>query len=144
MCTVHELVRRYPMVAFHQESQRLAVGDRKGPLYIYDLISATRWFTLEGHRAGVAAVAFSGDGKILASYSLEESKVYLWKISSSFFGILGSTSSCYKSVTVSPPQKTITPTLLLESTRILWMNTRDFMLVRTWEDETLANFKITI
>lgn len=102
---VHELVLRFPMVAFHQESQRLAVGDKKGPIYIYDLISATRWFTLEGHKTPLSALSFSGDGKVLASYSIPESRVALWKISSSFFGILGSNTSCYKTVPVSPTHR---------------------------------------
>eukprot|EP01127_Copromyxa_protea_P016860 TRINITY_DN508_c0_g1_i7.p1 TRINITY_DN508_c0_g1~~TRINITY_DN508_c0_g1_i7.p1 ORF type:complete len:502 (+),score=81.33 TRINITY_DN508_c0_g1_i7:2702-4207(+) len=132
---VHELVLRFPMVAFHQESQRLAVGDKKGPLYIYDLISATRWYTLEGHKAQVSALAFSGDGKILASYAIAESRVALWKISNSFFGILGASSSCYKAVVVSPTHRAITTALLLEATKMQWIGPRDFLLIRTWEEE---------
>jgi len=130
---VHELVRKYPMVAFHH-TQRLAVGDRKGPLLIYDLISATRWFTLEGHKHSISAVAFSDDGKVVASYSVAESCVKLWKQSTSFFGILGSNTSCYRSISVSPLRKQLTEAALRESVRLQWLSTK-FILFRTWDED---------
>lgn len=41
------LVKHFPMVSFHQPTQRLAVGTVKGALLIYDLKTATRWHVLE-------------------------------------------------------------------------------------------------
>jgi len=93
---VHELVRRYPMIAFHQHSQRLAIGTKEGAIMIYDLISATRWFSLEGHKNEISAVAFEGAGEYLASYSIDDANVKIWRTAPSFFGILGSNPTCAK------------------------------------------------
>jgi WD repeat-containing protein 7 len=84
---VHDLVMRYPMVSFDQEEQRLAVGTKDGPIFIYDLNSATRWHVLEGHKLQVSALSFNENGKMMASYSVEESCVKLWKTSQSFLGV---------------------------------------------------------
>jgi len=131
---VHELVRKFPMIAFHQETQRLGVGDRKGPLLIYDLISATRWYTLESHKNSISALAFSDDGKVVASYSIAESAVKLWRTTNSFFGILGSTFANYKTIHVSPLRKQLNEASLRESVRLQWLQTK-FMLFRTWDDD---------
>ena len=40
---LRELVKRYPMMTFHQETQRLAVGTSDGVVLIYDLRTATKW-----------------------------------------------------------------------------------------------------
>lgn len=42
-----ELVRIFPMVAFHAATQRLAVGTTNGLIIIYDLRTATRIAVLE-------------------------------------------------------------------------------------------------
>lgn len=84
---VHDLVIRYPMVSFDQEEQRLAVGTKDGPIFIYDLNSATRWHVLEGHKSAVSALSFNENGKMMASYSVEEAQVKLWKTSQSLFGV---------------------------------------------------------
>lgn len=136
---VHELVRRYPMIAFHQQSQRLAVGTQETEgqgeaIYIYDLISATRWYTLEGHKSSVAAVAFSNDGKEIASYAVDDAQVKLWKTSSSFFGILGSNTSCYKTIKVSSAARAISPLTLLEGVKLQWLASKKLVLLRSWED----------
>lgn len=44
---LHALVKQYPMVTFHQETQRLAVGTQDKVIVIYDLKTATRWHVLE-------------------------------------------------------------------------------------------------
>jgi hypothetical protein len=44
---LHALVKQYPMVSFHQETQRLAVGTQDSVIVIYDLKTATRWHVLE-------------------------------------------------------------------------------------------------
>ena len=68
---LHELVKRYPMVSFHQETQRYAVGTVEAAIIIYDLRTATKWRILSGHTHPVAAVAFVHGGEVLASYSAE-------------------------------------------------------------------------
>ena len=44
---LRELVKRYPMMAFHQGTQRLAVGTTDGVVLIYDLRTATKWRILQ-------------------------------------------------------------------------------------------------
>ncbi|KAJ3216157.1 hypothetical protein HDU67_009884 [Dinochytrium kinnereticum] len=83
-----ELVRIFPSVAFHHGSQRLANGTSDGAVVVYDLKTATRIQILEGHQKPVAAVAFSADGRLIATFSLEENSVRLWQTSASFFNSL--------------------------------------------------------
>lgn len=44
---LHELVKRFPSIAFHGGSQKLAIGTLEGAAIIYDLRTATRWHILE-------------------------------------------------------------------------------------------------
>ncbi|KAL7749630.1 hypothetical protein RI367_004856 [Sorochytrium milnesiophthora] len=90
---LYELVKRYPFVAFHGGTQRLAIGTLEGSTILYDLKTATRWQVLEGHTGAVSAVCFSGDGKHMASYSTNEGNVRFWQPSTGFFGALASTIS---------------------------------------------------
>ncbi|KAJ3106164.1 hypothetical protein HDU97_006981 [Phlyctochytrium planicorne] len=83
-----ELVRIFPNIAFHHGSQRLANGTSDGVVIVYDLKTATRIQILEGHSKAVSAVAFSNDGKLIATFSLEENSVRLWQTSASFFNSL--------------------------------------------------------
>jgi WD40 repeat protein len=103
VATIHVNLQKYPMVSFHQESQRLAVGTNENVIIIYDLKTATRWHVLEGHKNSVSAVAFNDNGKALSSYSIMETSVRIWQTGTSFFGILGSQPQCVKNFSVSKP-----------------------------------------
>ena len=101
---LRELFRRYPQVAFHQLTQRLAVGTTEGVIIIYDLRTATKWRILQGHEAQVSALAFSASGEHVASVSMAERSLRWWLAGShSFFSFLGLTGSCLHTSTVSPP-----------------------------------------
>lgn len=63
------MVKNFPMIAFHHESQRLAVGTITGAIAIYDVRTSQRQRILEGHAAPVLAVEFDSRGNHLASYS---------------------------------------------------------------------------
>lgn len=53
---LHELVKQYPMVSFHQESQRYAVGTLSSVIVIFDLRTATKVrTTAEALLVGAAA-----------------------------------------------------------------------------------------
>lgn len=95
---LHELVQTFPMVAFHQQSQKFAVGTGDGLVVIYDLRTATKWRILEGHTSAVAALAFSLDGSQLGSYSAHDCSIRLWQCSPTGFlgGILGTSGRCLK------------------------------------------------
>ena len=50
---IAELIKAYPNVTFHQETQRLAVGSHEGMLLIYDVRTGTRLMSLEGSLPGM-------------------------------------------------------------------------------------------
>jgi WD40 repeat protein len=69
-------------LAFSPDSKTLAVGRRSwqdgpGTVEIWDMASHTRRDTFRGHLGSVTALAFSSDGKLLASGSLDKT-VVLW------------------------------------------------------------------
>ena len=85
---IAELVKAYPTIDFHAKTQRLAVGLSDGNIIIYDLRTATKIFVLVGHVKPVHAVSFSSDGKLIATYSVDENCVKIWQPSSGFLGTL--------------------------------------------------------
>merc|ERR1711969_534045 len=106
---LHEIVRRYPMVAFHQQTQRFAVGTVEAVIVIYDLRTATKWRILEGHRAALSSLEFTESGSKLASYSARECCVCSWQAGSSGFfgGLLSIQGRCLRRVelpTLPPPR----------------------------------------
>jgi WD40 repeat protein len=80
------LVSTYPMVSFHQQTQRMALGTPHSNVIIYDLKAATKWHVLEGHSGAVAAVSFSDNGRFIASYSYADKTVRVWSTATSFLG----------------------------------------------------------
>eukprot|EP00439_Symbiodinium_sp_Y106_P020409 s5587_g2.t1 len=84
---LHELVGNFPMVDFHQESQKIAVGSSDGLILVYDLRTATKWRVFEGHGGFISAAAFSADGGKLASYSSQDCSVRVWQMGTG--GLLG-------------------------------------------------------
>jgi len=90
---LHDLVKRFPMVAFHQETQRLACGTMAGRIVLYDLRTATKWRILESSdcTGSISVVTFNNDGSLLASYSAEDACISTWTAGSGGFlgGILG-------------------------------------------------------
>eukprot|EP01071_Lankesteria_metandrocarpae_P008372 Lankesteria_metandrocarpae@DN4946_c1_g2_i3.p1 len=91
---LYQLVKVFPMVTFHQLTQRFAVGTTDGFIVLYDLRTAAKWRVLKtepatrgGRVSGVTAVAFSEDGLYLGSYSAEDCVFRHWQCSGSgFFG----------------------------------------------------------
>jgi len=49
-------------------------------IIIYDLRTAVKLKTLEGHNAPVSCLAFSSSGKYLASFSYKEGSLRIWKV----------------------------------------------------------------
>ncbi|KAJ3043809.1 hypothetical protein HDV00_004217 [Rhizophlyctis rosea] len=85
-----ELVKMYPNVAFHHGLQRLSVGTVEGVIVVYDLRTATKVQVMEGHKRPVMAVSFSPDGRLIASFSLEDNQVQIWQPTSGFLGTIAS------------------------------------------------------
>jgi WD40 repeat protein len=77
------------MISFDESTQRLAVGNKQGVIFVYDLASATRLHTLESHsEKPVTAMTFGENGKLLASYCFELSEIKVWRVGTVLFGIL--------------------------------------------------------
>jgi WD40 repeat protein len=98
------MVKMFPMVAFHHESQRLAVGTHDGPIAIYDVRTSAKWKILEGHTGNVTCLTFDSKGNILASYSAVDNTIRLWKVGNTgfFSTIMGGTGKCSKEVKLQP------------------------------------------
>lgn len=133
---INDLVKKYPMIDFHGESQRLVVGDVNGQIMIFDLTSATRFFLLEGNVC-ISAVAFSRNGKILASYCVEEGVVKLWRQADSFpfLNWFASSMTCYTSVRLAIPPKPLTSIMLLENIKL---QAHDTAFVLTYDQNSLS------
>ena len=94
------MVKIFPMVAFHYDTQRLAVGTHDGPIGIYDVRTSAKWKILEGHTKNVTCLCFDSKGNYLASYSAVDLTLKLWKVgNTSFFAtIMGGTGRFAKQI----------------------------------------------
>lgn len=98
------MVKSFPMIAFHHETQRLAVGTPQGPIAIYDVRTSARWKVLEGHTHNINCVEFDQRGNILASYSSQELTLRLWKVSNTgfFTTLIGTSGKSLKEIQIQP------------------------------------------
>lgn len=95
---LHHLVRRFPMIDFHKDTQRLAIGTMEAVILIYDLRTATKWRVLDGHASAISALGFRADGQILVSYAARDGSVRWWNSGNAglFGGMLKMQQSCLK------------------------------------------------
>lgn len=98
------MVRSFTMIAFHHETQRLAVGTPNGPIAIYDVRTSAKWKILEGHQKNVICVEFDPKGNLLASYSAIDLTLRLWRVGNSgfFSAIMGGTGKSIKDFKLDP------------------------------------------
>jgi WD40 repeat protein len=81
------LIINYPMIAFHSNMQKLAVGSVDGKIFIYDMSTGSMWKNLNAHNSQVSAVIFDSSGNSIISYSAQEHLLKCWKIGlTNFFG----------------------------------------------------------
>lgn len=101
---LHNIVKKFSMVSFHKESQRIGVGTIESSIIIYDLRTATKWRVLEGHTSPVNALCFTLDGKLLLSYSSGDCSVRQWPTGSTgiFGGLLSVQSHASKVYSLAP------------------------------------------
>ena len=98
------MVKLFPMVAFHHDSQRLAVGTHDGPIAIYDVRTSAKWKILEGHTGNVTCLGFDSRGNLLASYSAVDQTLRLWKVGNTgfFSTIMGGTGKPSNQIALRP------------------------------------------
>ena len=73
------MVEIYPMVSFHQEKQKLAIGANDGTVVIYDMRTATKWQLFEAHpKSPIHALSFSPNGQMLCTFSATEKTCKVW------------------------------------------------------------------
>ncbi|KAI8801576.1 hypothetical protein BJ742DRAFT_684998 [Cladochytrium replicatum] len=152
-----EIVRTFPNISFHGPSQRMAVGTPEGFGIIYDLRTAMRVQVLEGHSRPITALSFSPDGKLLASFSLEENCVHFYQPTVGFLGSLvgalnqvrasstsgpgsqstsgaatqgpfGSQMKSFRTFNVGPPEVAISLSSILEKVSFEWISDRGVRL----------------
>ena len=68
------------MVSYCNNTRRLAVGSRIGHIALYELRSS-RCQLIPAHSTAVSALAFSPEGKVLASFSFGDAKISFWQVS---------------------------------------------------------------
>ena len=109
------MVKSFPMMAFHHETQRLAVGTPSGPIAIYDVRTSAKWKILEGHSHSVRCVEFDSKGNLLASYSTNQKQddirpddlkisLRIWKVGNAgfFSTIMGGSGKSSKEFKLKP------------------------------------------
>uniref|UniRef100_A0A7S3LRM4 Uncharacterized protein n=1 Tax=Aplanochytrium stocchinoi TaxID=215587 RepID=A0A7S3LRM4_9STRA len=136
------LVKRYPMVAFQQHTQRFAVGSIDSIIIIYDLRTATKWRILEGHTSPVTALCFENNtGERIASYASHEGSVRLWQSGTAgiFATILGIKGKCIKKFQVEPVPSGIPVLKQLQNVSIHWEKRK---VKLTKEDKKVVTFDI--
>ncbi|KAJ1613604.1 WD repeat protein [Cryptosporidium canis] len=138
------LVSAFPMITFHQNTQRFAIGfDRS--IIVYDLRTATKWRVLQGHTHQVDALCFNKEGEFLASYSIAERALRIWQCTQSGLlgGLLGISGNCIKTIDLSEiPSRTLNCSLFyrLKVVKISCKNTDEWQLRR----ENKRTYTITI
>eukprot|EP01134_Creolimax_fragrantissima_P008500 CFRG8500T1 len=132
--TLQEIVKRYMMVGFHAPSQKLAVGSSTGLIVLYDLKTARRWQDIETKQTEVTAVAFSNDGKVLASYCASDLTLKFWQTNMSLFNILTNTVRCISTHRVPPCESN----LLDEDVRLVWIAANTLSLCRDNNEVTFS------
>nr|CDJ83842.1 WD40 repeat domain containing protein [Haemonchus contortus] len=79
-------ITKFFMVAYCSSTRRIAFGGKNGTCVVHEL-RAAKAHNLQAHQGPVAAVAFSEDGKYLATYGEQDSKINFWQTSQTFLGM---------------------------------------------------------
>jgi WD40 repeat protein/serine/threonine protein kinase len=66
------------LVAFHPDGRRVAAGDYRGMVKVWDIDTGKELFSVAGHREAVIGVAFSPDGQRLATVARDDPMLVIW------------------------------------------------------------------
>ena len=135
------LIINYPMIAFHQNTQKLAVGSADGKIFIYEMITGNIWKNLEAHKTQISALIFDSSGNSIISYSSQEHLLKCWRIGlANFFGNLFSMKE-FKSKKLPEISKDITPEAILQNTKFQLSN-KEGQVLLTREDKSVIDYNV--
>ena len=135
------LIINYPMIAFHQNAQKLAVGSVDGKIYIYEMTTGSMWKSLDAHKTQISALIFDSSGNSIISYSAQEHLLKCWRIGlANFFGNLFSMKE-YKSKKLPEIKTEIKPEVILQNTKFQLSN-KEGQVLLTREDNSVIDYNI--
>ncbi|KAK6034593.1 hypothetical protein COOONC_27897 [Cooperia oncophora] len=117
------------MVAYCPSTRRIAFGGKNGSCVVHEL-RAAKAHNLQAHQGPVSAVAFSEDGKYLATYGEQDAKINFWQTSQSFLGMGQNQMKLVKSQPA-PSLSAFTPngTVNAYRPRLVWINPKSLTLM---------------
>ncbi|KAF1761406.1 hypothetical protein GCK72_009662 [Caenorhabditis remanei] len=128
MADVFPPIVKFNMVAYCSSSKRIAFGGKNGTCVVHEL-RASKTHSLPSHNGPIAAVAFSEDGKFLATYGAEDGKINFFQTSQSFLGM----GQAQLKLTKSQPAPTVsvptTPSGTSFRPRLVWINSKSLTLM---------------
>ena len=83
LAEVFPVLCRFSQVSHCSATRRIAVGSKTGNVAIYELRN-NKSQQIAAHGSPITCVAFSPDGKFLASYSSTENKMSFWQVTPKF------------------------------------------------------------
>ena len=135
------LIINYPMIGFHQNTQKLAVGSIDGKIFIYDMTTGSIWKNLAAHNTQVSALIFDSTGNSIISYSAQEHLLKCWRIGlANFFGNFFSMKE-YKSKKLPEINKKIPPEIILANTKFQLTN-KEGQVLLTREDKSVVDYNV--
>ncbi|PIC38642.1 hypothetical protein B9Z55_010589 [Caenorhabditis nigoni] len=116
------------MVAYCSSTKRIAFGGKNGTCVVHEL-RATKTHSLPSHNGPIAAVAFSEDGKYLATYGAEDGKINFFQTSQSFLGMGQAQLKLAKSQPAPTVSVPTTPSGTSFRPRLVWINAKSLTLM---------------
>ena len=115
----------FPQVSHSVQARRIAVGTRSGQLALYEMRSS-KVQTLPGVHGGgpVLAVAYSPEGKHLATYSAADNRLHFWQTSTGMFGLGNAQTKCNRSYNTPPVAANVQWNSPTYTPKLVWISAR--------------------
>ena len=135
------LIINYPMIAFHSNLQKIAVGSVDGKIFIYDMSTGNTWKKLSAHNTQISALIFDSSGNSIISYCAQEHLLKCWRIGlTNFFGNFFSSKE-YKSKQLPVIKTKIKPEVALANIKFQLSN-KEGQVLLTREDKSVVDYNI--
>ncbi|KAK6032065.1 WD domain, G-beta repeat protein [Ostertagia ostertagi] len=122
-------ITKFYMVAYCSSTRRIAFGGKNGTCVVHEL-RAAKAHNLQAHQGPVSAVAFSEDGKYLATYGDQDAKINFWQTSQTFLGMGQNQMKLVKSQPA-PSLAAFSPNGTISTFRpkLVWINPKSLTLM---------------